>query len=68
MYIELMFQPTDRVHSRTIRQDTRHGDASCGILERPIDLAGHESPATAMTAGEGSVIFSYPINEITQYF
>lgn len=32
-------------------QTTWRGDASCGILGRPIDLVGYESPTAAMTAG-----------------
>ena len=65
-----MFQPVkDRVHSVVTRQDTRHGDASCGILERPIDLVGHESPTAAMTdCCKALAIFPYSITEMAKYF
>lgn len=38
------------VYTLACDQTTWRGDASCGILERPIDLVGYESPTAAMTA------------------
>lgn len=38
------------VYTLPCDQTTWRGDASCGILERPIDLVGYESPTAAMTA------------------
>lgn len=38
------------VYTLACDQTTWRGDASYGILERPIDLVGYESPTAAMTA------------------